>query len=295
MSKPKQPDLSDSIGLQSLEDEEELVETNTLDPAREMRVRASECPALALHHIAHVGVATVRTPYRIVRLDLGGTYFLACFSGSGRILLDGRWQICREGSCCIAPPHAVIAFEAIEGEEWGVSWVRYQQPPDQKPVMSASTPAMAKFGPLPIQSAILGLYYEMICGQAPATVHHWVEIIHTYVLRFAQPWQTEDRIRGLWERVAQRLDEEWSLDRLARECHLSSEHLRRLCRQELGRSPGRHLIYLRMQQAAHLLAATDDKVESVAIAVGYKNPYVFSTTFKKWVGWRPSEYRSKKR
>ena len=38
-----------------------------------------------------------------------------------------------------------------------------------------------------------------------------------------------------------------------------------------------------------------DKIETIAHACGYENPFVFSTTFKKWVGWRPSEYRARKR
>ena len=56
-----------------------------------------------------------------------------------------------------------------------------------------------------------------------------------------------------------------------------------------------HVIYLRMQHAANLLTTTDDKVETIAHACGYENPFVFSTTFKKWVGWRPSDYRARKK
>ena len=55
-----------------------------------------------------------------------------------------------------------------------------------------------------------------------------------------------------------------------------------------------HNIFLRMQHAAKLLATTDTQIETVAGAVGSANPFVFSTTFKKWVGWRPSEYRARK-
>ncbi|MES2571676.1 MAG: helix-turn-helix transcriptional regulator, partial [Verrucomicrobiota bacterium] len=97
------------------------------------------------------------------------------------------------------------------------------------------------------------------------------------------------------EYVAARLGEPWSLDRLAQHSHLSTEHLRRLCRRELGRSPMHHVIFLRMQLAAKLLATTSDKIETIADAVGYENPFVFSTTFKKWVGWRPSDYRTNHR
>lgn len=262
---------------------------------REWKVRAQECPALALRHIAHVAVADTAPPFEMVRMDLAGTFLFSCHGGRGRILLDGRWQSMREGDACIAPPHVVLAFRCEPGHRWAITWVRYQQPPDQKPIIQASSPAISRLDPLPLRHAVLGLYHEMNSQHAPATVQHWVEIIHTYVTRFASPWQTDDRLGHLWEFVATRLSEPWSLDRLAQKCHLSAEHLRRLCRRELGRSPMHHVIFLRMQLAAKLLATTDDKVETIARAVGYENPFVFSTTFKKWVGWRPSDYRARQR
>lgn len=275
---------------------DQLTETHQLGPGtREWKVRAEHCPPLALHHIAHVGVADASAPYEMVRMDLSGTYLLSCFGGRGRILLDGRWQLCKEGWACLAPPHALLAFHAVPGSHWEFTWVRYQQPPDQKPLLSTSSPALARFDPQPLRCAVLGLYHEMATQTAPPAVSHWAELIHIYVTRFARPWQTDDRLGHLWEFVATRLAEPWSLDRLAAKCHLSAEHLRRLCRRELGRSPMHHVIYLRMQLAATLLAQTNDKVETIARAVGYENPFVFSTTFKKWVGWRPSDYRSRQR
>ncbi len=273
-----------------------LSETHIVGPeTREVKVRAQECPPLAGQHIAHVGVADAAAPYEMVRMDLSGTYLLSCFAGRGEILLDGRWQQCREGWACLAPPHAQLAFRAVPGARWQFSWVRYQQPPEQRPIISASSPALAKFDPEPLHHAVLGLYHEMQSQTAPMAVSRWVELIHLYVRRFAQPWQTDDRLGHLWEYVATRLGEPWSLDRLAQKCHLSTEHLRRLCRRELGRSPMHHVIFLRMQLAAQLLASTEDKIETIARAVGYENAFVFSTTFKKWVGWRPSDYRTKRR
>ncbi len=83
----------------------------------------------------------------------------------------------------------------------------------------------------------------------------------------------------------------WSLGELSRRAHCSGEHLRRLCRRQLGRSPMQHVTYLRLRRAATLLTETDLKLEAIADDVGYANPFVFSNTFKKWTGWRPSEYR----
>ena len=102
----------------------------------------------------------------------------------------------------------------------------------------------------------------------------------------------DERLSRLWEKVAVRLDHEWTLPELARTAHVSAEHLRRLCTQQLGRTPMRQVTYLRMRRAAELLSTTDEKIESITRAVGYQNPFVFSTTFKKWIGWRPSAHRA---
>ena len=59
----------------------------------------------------------------------------------------------------------------------------------------------------------------------------------------------------------------------------------------LGRSPIKHLTYLRMRKAAEILSTTDHKIETIALALGYENPFAFSNTFLKWIGVRPSEHR----
>ena len=96
------------------------------------------------------------------------------------------------------------------------------------------------------------------------------------------------------ERVVAHLADPWSLAKLAREAGYSNEHLRRLCRRQLGRSPMHQVTYLRMRRATELLASTELTIEAIAHEVGYHNPFVFSNAFTKWIGWSPSEYRRKK-
>jgi AraC-like DNA-binding protein len=43
-----------------------------------------------------------------------------------------------------------------------------------------------------------------------------------------------------------------------------------------------------------MLATTAFTVEAIANEIGYQNPFVFSNAFRKWIGFRPSEYRRKK-
>lgn len=271
-----------------------LKETHILGPgSAEQRVKAEACPALGRHSIKHLGIVEATAPYSMVRTDLSGAYFLACHGGRGQILLDGRWQMIGAGMACLAPPHVLLAFRALPKVSWQFCWVRYQQPAEQKPIISSSSPALASFDAGPLRAAISGLWQEVQSPVAPATVSHWVDIINTYVLRFAQPWHVDDRLRHLWKRVSGDLAAPWNLEKLSRQCHFSCEHLRRLCHHELGRSPMQQVTYLRMERAARLLAETTDKVEVIATAVGYDNPFVFSRTFKKWIGWPPSDYRAR--
>ncbi len=254
---------------------------------------APVCQALATHQIVHAGVMLAREPYQIVRQHPSGVYFLACVEGEGKVLVDGRWQRCAAGMAVALPAFMANAFHAVKGHDWRCVWVRYEQAPDQRPLLSSSSPLMAGFDGWPLYHAVDGLVAEAQSVAAPAAMFHWVELIQMNVARFVQPWQQDDRLSRLWERVSKHVGRDWTLPALAAEVHVSPEHLRRLCRKALGRSPMQHVIWLRMRKAAELLASTDAKVDAVARQVGYVNPFVFSNTFKKWIGWRPSEHRGR--
>jgi AraC-like DNA-binding protein len=141
----------------------------------------------------------------------------------------------------------------------------------------------------------MGLYHECSRERQAAAIDQWVKLVHGYVLRFAEPRRIDDRIFRLWNKVAADLRRPWTNAELAREVHLSEKQLERLCRRELGRTPRQQLIWLRMRRAAELLAGdaaklATIKVATVATEVGYENPFVFSTVFKRCMGWSPSEH-----
>lgn len=253
-----------------------------------------ECPALPQYQMIHVGIMDAVAPTRIVRTRQTTTYFLACFAGQGRVLIDGRFRVCRKGYACLLPAHTLNAFETIPGAQWKFCWACYQQPPDQRPISDATSPVMARFDASPLHAAIDGLIHECSGPAQPSVIQHWVDLIHAYVLRFARPAEDDHRLQLLWSRVRADLAGPWTLTKLAREAGYSSEHLRRLCQRQLGRSPMHQLIHMRMRRAAELLANTELTVESIARDVGYHNPFAFSNAFAKWIGWRPSEYRRKR-
>jgi len=258
--------------------------------SRAWLAKAPVCPSLTLHQIRHLAVARMPAPFEIVRTKLGGSYFLACFGGEGRVLVDGRWTNCRPGQAVLLPPGTLQAFKTAPHRTWDFCWVRYQERSGQQPVATARTPIIAEYDAEPLRLAILGLQRECSTVNATPAIHRWVDLIHHYALRFAEPASHDPRLWQLWENVSNSPGSPWTIAEMARLVHLSEKQLQRLCQRDLGRSPRQQLIWLRMRHAAELLLAGKAKIESVAAQVGYQNPFVFSTTFKRVMGWSPSEY-----
>ena len=249
------------------------------------------CPLLAQHHISHAGIMHAQPPFEVIRSDLSGTFMLACFEGEGAVLADGEWKRIRAGQACLQPPFGKNALKCVPGKPWSFAWVRYRESRETRPIVSSLSPVTGSFPAAPLKAAIEGLHAEASSSQGVSALHHWSELVHHYVLRFAQPHQSDDRLWRVWQRAEADLARPWTLAELAGIACMSEEHLRRVCRKELGRTPMQHLTFLRLQRARHLLSITDDKVEVVARAVGFESAFTFSNTFKKWIGWRPSEHR----
>jgi AraC-like DNA-binding protein len=271
-------------------------ETTTDGPrTRRWSLDAKQCPELSAHHIAWLGIDTVHAPYNRVRLAPSGSFFLACLDGEGRIWLEGRWQRVTTGALCLAPPRVLNAFHAVPRQRWTFAWLRYEEAPGTQPMVGAGSPLRLRQGAEDFARAIAGLRAECQGGNDPALVHHWVSLVHGAAQRLARPWHGSSRIGELWATVARDLTRDWKLTTLAEQCSLSAEHLRRVCRRELGRTPMEHVTYMRIQRAQELLETSGDKLDAIAPQVGYRSALVFSRAFVRCVGLTPSQYREHRR
>lgn len=254
-------------------------------------MHARDCPALRTHRMVVAGYSEAQQGFQFVRYKPGMSQLLVCHAGRGRVLLDGVWQPCVEGQAYLTPPQVLHAYEAVAKQPWGVSWVIYEEPGDIRPVVDAPGPTRVNVDPRPLRGAIEGLYLESVGSADPRVLLHWVELIQLFVGRILQPYRTDDRLWRLWARVDADPARPWTLEELARQACLSAEHLRRLTRKQTGRSPMEQVTWFRMRKAAALLASTPHKVEAIGRAVGYENPFAFSTAFKRFLGRSPSSYR----
>lgn len=79
---------------------------------------------------------------------------------------------------------------------------------------------------------------------------------------------------------------------LAKMVNTSTRHLGRLFEQELGDTPARHLLKLRLERARQLLRRTHISLFEIAIATGFVSSSHFSRTYKAHYLVTPSQDRS---
>ncbi len=249
------------------------------------------CPCLDDYRVAHCGVLHALPPFEIVRMNLSGTFFFSTLEGRGKALIDGDWRDVYPGQACVQPPFIPNALKANGRKAWKFCWVRYQEAPKSRPLVSIHAPSICEFDVGPMRLAIEGLHAEASGAVSAHALKKWADLVHSYVLSCARPFRGAKRLLNAWRVVEERLDEQWTLNRLAQTAGISKEHLRRLCSSSLGRAPIQHVAFLRMQHAAELLMTTDQTIAQISRQVGYANQFAFSETFQRWLGSRPSAYR----
>jgi AraC family transcriptional regulator of adaptative response / methylphosphotriester-DNA alkyltransferase methyltransferase len=110
---------------------------------------------------------------------------------------------------------------------------------------------------------------------------------------------TAERRRELYLEAAEIIAREYSRDltvsNVARRIATSRRALQRAF-LDAGRTSFRtQLAAVRMQRAARLLVMTDEPVQRIAAAVGYRQPAQFAKAFRRRFGCTPTEFRARRR
>lgn len=84
-----------------------------------------------------------------------------------------------------------------------------------------------------------------------------------------------------------------NVEMLGQSAGISRVHLHRKVKDLIGMTPSNFIRNTRLKQACILLQKPDVEVTQIAYAVGFTSQTYFSTAFKKFTGFSPSEYRAK--
>ncbi|AIJ71905.1 helix-turn-helix domain protein [Brucella suis bv. 3 str. 686] len=91
------------------------------------------------------------------------------------------------------------------------------------------------------------------------------------------------------------LSEPQALINVAHTIGLSRRQVERLFRQEMGRSPARYYLEIRLDRARHLLLQSSMPVVEVAVACGFVSASHFSKCYRELYGRSPQQERAERK
>ena len=82
-----------------------------------------------------------------------------------------------------------------------------------------------------------------------------------------------------------------SLNDICERIHVTSFHFIRMFKKEVGMTPHRYLLNVRVERAKELLSTRQYSVAETALMCGFESISHFSDTFKKQTGYTPVDYK----
>lgn len=124
-----------------------------------------------------------------------------------------------------------------------------------------------------------------------------IAIVRAYLKQ--QPAEIEGVLSGIYDpRLSAVLDnilsapeQDWSVEKIVSQSHLSRAQLMRVFKQKIGLSPHHFVLRTRLQKAAVLLKQSSDSVLAIALSCGFSAEAHFIKAFKNLYGVTPSVYR----
>ena len=137
--------------------------------------------------------------------------------------------------------------------------------------------------------------YELLVRNHLSSIILWIYRKYNVIENVHETSEVSVRVGRMLTFMADHYMEDIQVKQIADYAHVSIRECYRAFRAELNSSPTEYLHQYRLKKAADLLAATDLKIEEIALRCGYNQPGYFSTKFKNSYLCSPSEYRKANR
>ncbi len=240
-------------------------------------------------------------------MSLHGSFVFIHFLTPVEILLGNR-AVREESGCCIvyAPPHPQH-YRSAGNASFGNNWMHFSGSAARPLLKTLGIPLNVPF--TPVATAFISSALRRINDEKVRRDRYWqvgldnnLRLFFLELARSVQPSEQEDaaaRGTGVREEMfklravlQENCYENWSLDRMADEVHLSRSRFSVLYRQLFRISPVADLLHMRIELAKYYLGMMQMRnVEDIAESCGFSSAYYFHRQFKKIVGMTPRAFQ----
>lgn len=225
--------------------------------------------------------------------------------GKGIYKVNGNTYSLSKGDFFVIPPKTEVYYKADDACPWDYLWIGFDGIKATTYLKNAGIDTEHLTGHYPNTSYILTCIQQMMLART-LTYHNELKrqaallqilaaLIEVHHDTLSDEEQHEYPYRVYLQQALDymktRLHENIKISEIASHIGIDRSYLSNIFKSTLELSPQEYLMTLRMDRAAELLENTDDKITSIASAVGYSDPLTFTKMFKRIKGMSPSNWR----
>ncbi|MCS7460887.1 helix-turn-helix domain-containing protein [Paenibacillus doosanensis] len=158
-------------------------------------------------------------------------------------------------------------------------------------IMSSLAQEGYDIGPLVDEAGLLNLQTSGNSLELQAFISNQLKSVMDYLEAVREQRQISPYIRQALTYIEGKYKENISISDIAAAIGISSGHLSRLFKAEVGKSPLEYLTEYRLEQGKQLLVDSAQSLNQISEAIGYNDVHTFIRFFKKYEGTTPGEYR----
>ncbi|WP_303318337.1 AraC family transcriptional regulator [Flavivirga abyssicola] len=244
--------------------------------------------------------------YRERNKDCSEYILIFCVKGSGWIEVNGKRDFLLKNHYHIIPRNTSHKYASNHDDPWSIYWVHFSGentnhfvlPQDYPRILNDNTNSKLEDRIHLFED----IYYTLEEGFSLNNLEYSSVLLinllgslkYLSLYRKSRDIYKKDPISKTTVYMKDNLNKNITVHDLASHCGLSVSHFCLLFKKRTDHSPIEHLTILRIQKACHLLDFSSLRINEIARAIGYDDPYYFTRVFKNIMGKSPSSYRHKK-
>ncbi len=245
--------------------------------------------------IHFVGYSAEHPADFIYDFPLEDCYLLLLVTTPAQFWVDGELQEYPANSCILYAPGQKVYYKACR-ETYRNDWLRF----------STTEPFVTHFPltgrPFPVSDPeYCHNLFKLLTWEASfSTLDSELiisNLLHSLFLKLRKdcdnPTLTPHatRLMVLRKKIFNNPQQEWNVDQMAKELHLSTGHLQLIYKKTFGVSCMDDVIAARIQMAKERLIYTPNTILEISEICGYHNVEHFCRQFRKYTGYSPGNFR----
>lgn len=205
--------------------------------------------------------------------------------GFGTFVRDGVSRAVKPGDIFVIPPYEETYYEADVKNPWRYIWIGFTTEEDVPP---------------PLKNAIIhcpeagSLFEDMLrCGKLEngRSAFLCAKIWELFSILLEEGGTSADYVEKALSYMNAEYINDITVRQIAESLGLNRSYFSELFSRQMGVSPQKYLINLRLERAAELLTVYGESPATAGLSVGYPDIYHFSKIFKKHFGLSPRNYQ----